>query len=140
MRSDRREPSNELLHLDIKKLGLFERTGHRITGSRQGRNQGASWDYVHVAIDDATQLAYVEVLPGETRRSTACFLIRALRKCRARGAMVQRVLIDKWLQRYCRAIPKGHGKAERFILTKLREWANAIPFNPSLTREINLSR
>lgn len=93
VRRYQRETPGELLHLDIKKLGRFERIGHRITGARRGRSQGAGWDYLHVAIDDATRLAY-EVLPDETRRSTTSFLIRALRWFKARGVRVQRVMTD----------------------------------------------
>ena len=65
-----RERPGELIHIDIKKLGRFERPGHRVTGARKGhRNPGAGWDFVHVAVDDATRLAYVEVLPDEKRAS-----------------------------------------------------------------------
>jgi len=158
VRRYQRETPGELVHLDIKKLGQFERIGHRITGSRRGRSQGAGWDYLHVAIDDATRLAYVEVLPDETRRSTTSFLIRALRWFKARGVRVQRVMTDngsgyiaklfrKTLERLSiRHIrtrpytPKTNGKAERFIQTMLREWAYAIPFKSSLTREADLPR
>jgi transposase InsO family protein len=158
VRRYQRETPGELLHLDIKKLGRFERIGHRITGSRRGRSQGAGWDYLHVAIDDATRLAYVEVLPDETRRSTTGFLIRALRWFKARGIRIQRVMTDngsgyiaklfrRTLQRLSiRHIrtrpytPKTNGKAERFIQTMLREWAYAVPFRSSLTREADLPR
>lgn len=152
------KPRGELLHPDIKKLGRFERTGHRITGSRRGRSQGAGGDYLHVAINDATRLAYVEVLPDETRRSTTSFLIRALRWFKVRGVGVQRVMTDngsgyiaKLFRRTLERLsirhirtrpytPKTNGKAERFIQTMLREWANAIPFRSSLTREADLPR
>ncbi|WP_157962031.1 helix-turn-helix domain-containing protein, partial [Acuticoccus kandeliae] len=73
-----RERPGEFIHLDIKKLGRFERAGHRVTGSRLGhRNRGAGWDFVHVAIDDATRLAYVEILADEKRGTTTGFLVRA---------------------------------------------------------------
>ncbi|TYC62319.1 IS481 family transposase [Rhodobacterales bacterium] len=158
VRRYQRETPGELLHLDIKKLGRFERTGHRITGSRRGRSQGAGWDCLHVAIDDATRLAYVEVLPDETRRSTTGFLIRALRWFKARGVKVERVMTDngagyiaKLFRRTLARLsirhirtrpytPKTNGKAERFIQTMLREWAYAIPFKSSLTREADLPR
>jgi transposase InsO family protein len=92
-----------------------------------------------VAIDDATRLAYVEVLPDETRRSTTAFLVRALRWCRARGIRVERVMTDNgsgYVPRLFRKAlrllgirpirtrpytPKTNGKAERFIQTLLRE-------------------
>ena len=70
MRRYQRQRPGELLHLDIKKLARFERVGHRITGDRHGKSQGAGYDFFHVAIDDATRPAYVEVLPDERRRST----------------------------------------------------------------------
>jgi len=133
VRRYQRERPGELLHLDIKKLGRFERVGHRITGSRRGRSQGAGWDYLHVAIDDATRLAYVEVLPDETRRSTTGFLIRALRWFKTRGVKVERVMTDNGAGNIARLFrktlarlaishirtrpytPKTNGKAERFI-------------------------
>ena len=90
-----RERPGELIHLDIKKLGRFQRAGHRVTGQRRGcRNAGAGWDFVHVAIDDATRLAYVEVLPDERRGSATGFLVRALRWFRTRGVRVERVMTD----------------------------------------------
>ena len=63
-RYERRHPG-ELEHIDIKKLGRIERAGHRVHGDRRTRARGAGWEYVHVAVDDATRLAYVEVLPDE---------------------------------------------------------------------------
>ena len=95
-----RERPGELIHLDIKKLGRFQRAGHRVTGQRRGcRNAGAGWDFVHVAIDDATRLAYVEVLPDERRGSATAFLVRALRWFRTRGVRVERVMTDNVLRR-----------------------------------------
>jgi transposase InsO family protein len=89
-----RQHPGELIHLDIKKLARFERVGHRITGDRRHASIGAGYDCFHVANDDATRLAYVEVLPDETRRSTTAFLVRALRWFRARGIRVERVMTD----------------------------------------------
>lgn len=154
-----RERPGELIHLDIKKLGRFERIGHRISGDRRlGRNRGAGWDFVHVAIDDATRLAYVEVLPDEKRGSATGFLVRALRWFRARGVRVERVMTDngscyrsrlfakalRWLGiRHIRTrpyTPKTNGKAERFIQTLMREWAYAIPYPSSDRRSADLPR
>jgi transposase InsO family protein len=158
VRRYQRERPGELLHLDIKKLARFEGVGHRITGDRRGRSQGMGYDCLHVAIDDATRLAYVEVLPDERRQSTTGFLIRALRWFRARGVRVERVMTDngsgyvaklfrKALHilgiRHIRTrpyTPKTNGKAERFIQTMLREWAYAIPFKSSDTRAADLNR
>lgn len=154
-----RERPGELIHLDIKKLGRFERPGHRVTAQRRGRRAGKmGWDFVHVAIDDATRLAYVEVLEDERRGSATRFLMRALRWFKARGVRVERVMTDngscyrsrlfaKALRRLAiRHIrtrpytPKTNGKAERFIQTLMREWAYAIPYPSSRRRTDDLPR
>jgi transposase-like protein len=90
-----RERPGELIHLDMKKLARFWRIGHRVTGDpRDHLNRGAGWDVLHVAIDDATRLAYVEVLADEKRTTTAAFLVRALRWFKQRGIAVERVMTD----------------------------------------------
>ena len=154
-----RERPGELIHLDVKKLGRFARPGHRVTGDRRDhRNRGAGWDFVHVAIDDATRLAYVEVLPDERRGTTTSFLVRALRWFRARGVRAERIMTDngspyvsKLFAKAMRMLglrhirtrpytPKTNGKAERFIQTLLREWAYAIPYRSSDARVRDLPR
>ena len=154
-----RERPGELIHLDIKKLGRFDKPGHRVTGERKGnRNRGAGWECVHVAIDDATRLAYVEVLPDEKRATTTGFTVRALRWFKARGIIVERIMTDNgsayvsrlfakvlgWLKiRHIRTrpyTPRTNGKAERFIQTLLREWAYAIPYRSSDSRNRDLVR
>jgi transposase InsO family protein len=148
----------DMLHLDIKKLARFNQIGHRITGNRHGRNQGLGYDFFHVAIDDATRLAYVEVLPDERRTSTTAFLIRALRWFRQRGIKVERVMTDngsgyiaKLFRKALRRLrikhirtrpytPRTNGKAERFIQTLMREWAYATAFPSSLARADDLPR
>lgn len=158
VRRYQRQRPGELIHLDIKKLARFSQVGHRITGNRRGASEGVGYDFFHVAIDDATRLAYVEVLPDERRGSTTGFLIRALRWFRARGIRVERVMTDngsgyvaglfrKALRLLCiRHIrtrpytPKTNGKAERFIQTLMREWAYAIPFRSSHSRAADLQR
>lgn len=159
VRRYQRDRPGELLHLDIKKLGRFDAPGHRVTGDpRRGKSRGAGWEYVHVAIDDATRMAYVEVLPDEKRGAATGFLLRALRWFRERGVRVERVMTDngscyisrlfgKALRRLkIRHIrtrpytPKTNGKAERFIQTLLREWAYAIPYRSSDTRNADLQR
>lgn len=160
VRRYQRERPGELLHLDIKKLGRFTRTGHRITGDRcqQSNTRGVGWDFAHVAIDDATRMAYVEVLPDERRSSATAFLIRATRWFRERGVRIERVMTDngscsiskrfrkavRWLgARHIRTrpyTPKTNGKAERFIQTLLREWAYAIPYKTSDARNRDLRR
>lgn len=159
VRRYQRERPGELLHLDIKKLGRFDRPGHRVTGTRRGcRNRGAGWDFVHVAVDDATRLAYVEVLPDERKDTTTGFLLRALRWFRHHGIRVERVMTDngsayrsrrfrkvlRWLairHIYTRPYtPKTNGKAERFIQTLLREWAYGLAHPSSNARNADLPR
>ena len=159
VRRYQRERPGELIHMDIKKLGRFDRPGHRVTGTRTGcRNRGAGWDFVHVAVDDATRLAYVEVLPDERKTSTTAFLLRALRWFRGHGIRAERVMTDngsayrsrrfrkvlRWLRIrhiYTRPYtPKTNGKAERFIQTLLREWAYGLAHPSSDARNADLTR
>ena len=153
----RRASAGELVHLDIKKLARFRRIGHRITGERRGQNDGAGWEFVHVAVDDASRLAYVEVLPDEKRQSVTGFLVRALRWFKSLGVRVERVMTDnrsgyvsRLFGKACRMLrlrhrtrsytPKTNGKAERFIQTLLREWAYALPYPSSDRRAADLPR
>ena len=154
-----RERPGELLHLDTKKLARFWRVGHRVTGDpRDHLNRGAGWEAVHVAIDDATRLAYVEVLPDEKRATSAAFLISALRWFKLRGIQVERVMTDNgscYVAKSFRRLlgklrikhlrtrpytPKTNGKAERFIQTLMREWAYAAPYSSSVSRNADLPR
>ena len=148
-----RERPGEMIHLDIKKLGRFEAAGHRITGDRQlGRSRRAGWDFLHVCVDDASRLAYTEILPSEGQADTTAFLERALAWLGRHGVSVERVMTDngsayrsklfaKALQtagvRHVRTrpyTPRTNGKAERFIQTSLREWAYARPYLSSAQR------
>lgn len=159
VRRYQRERPGELIHLDIKKLGRFDRPGHRSTGTRTtGRSRGAGWDFVHVAVDDATRLAYVEVLGDERKHTTTGFLLRALRWFRAQGITVERVMTDNGSayrsRRFGKALrwltirhiftrpytPKTNGKAERFIQTLLREWAYGLEYPTSDARKMDLTR
>jgi len=159
VRRYQRERPGELLHLDIKKLGRFDRPGHRVTGTRRGcRNRGAGWDFVHVAVDDATRLAYVEVVPDERKDTTTAFLLRALSWFRGRGIEVERVMTDNGSayrsRRFRKALrllairhlytgpytPKTNDKAERFIQTLLREWAYGLAHPSSDARNADLPR
>jgi transposase InsO family protein len=133
--------AGQLVHLDVKKLARIVRVGHRITGQRRGQARGAGYEFVHVAIDDASRLAYVEVLPDEQGATTVKFLWRALAWFRRHGIRVQRVMTDNGsnyishhFARLCRSAglhhlrirpytPRTNGKAERLIQTLLREWA-----------------
>jgi transposase InsO family protein len=157
-RRHNRARAGELVHLDVKKLARFRRVGHRITGDRRGQNSKVGWEFVHVAVDDASRLAYVEVLPDEKRQSVTGFLVRALRWFRSLGIRVERVMTDngsgyvsRLFGKACRLLrlrhirtrpytPKTNGKAERFIQTLLREWAYALPYRSSDTRAADLPR
>jgi len=90
-----RSAPGEMIHLDIKKLGRFAVAGHRATGDRQaGRSYRAGWDFLHVCIDDASRLAYTEILPSERKEDTTAFLQRALAWLGRHGVSVERVMTD----------------------------------------------
>ena len=153
-----KETAGELLHLDVKKLGRIGRVGHRITGDRRTRVRGIGWEFVHVAIDDASRLAYVEVLEDERAPTTASFLQRALGFFASSGVRVQALLTDNGsayrsylFAASCAQLglhhlrtrpyrPRTNGKAERFIQTLQREWAYAFPFPSSRLRTALLTR
>jgi transposase InsO family protein len=142
-----------MIHLDIKKLGRFDVPGHRATGDRQrGRSDRAGWDFLHVCIDDASRLAYTEILPSERKEDTTAFLQRALAWLGCHGVSVQRVMTDNGSayrsKLFAKALaqakakhvrtrpytPRTNGKAERFIQTSLREWAYAHAYRSSAER------
>jgi len=134
-----REHPGEIIHIDIKKLGKFNRIGHRITGDRTGQSntRGVGWEYLHLAIDDHSRVAYSEIFPDEKRSSCLRFLLNALRFFRAHGVKVQRVMTDNGVSfrshRYAKALrllkikhlrtrpytPKTNGKAERLQLARM---------------------
>ena len=91
-----RAAPGEILHIDIKKLGRFNRIGHRITGDRNGQSnsRGVGWEYLHLAIDDHSRVAYSEILPDEKRGSCLRFLLNALRFFRSLDVKVRRVMTD----------------------------------------------
>jgi transposase InsO family protein len=148
----------DLLHLDVKKLARIQGIGHRITGDRTTRARGVGWEYVHVAIDDYSRLAYVEVLANEEATTTAAFLRRALAFYRRHGVRIRRVLTDNAKNYTAHAFlalctarridarrtrpyrPCTNGKAERFIQTLLREWAYKRPYTSSRRRTAALPR
>lgn len=151
-RYERAQPG-ELLHLDVKKLGRIGQVGHRITGDRTARVRGIGWEYVHVAVDDASRVAYAEVLPDERGSTVTAFLWRALGWYRRQGIRVQRVMTDNAFAyrghaftalcarrglRHVRTrpyTPRTNGKAERLIQTLLREWAYVRPYGSSHRRQ-----
>jgi len=152
-----RRHAGELLHIDVKKLGRIGRPGHRVNGDRRTRTRGIGWEYVHVCVDDATRLAYVEVLADERGETAAGFLRRAVAYFAARGVRVRAVLTDNgsaYLSHVhataCRALglrhlrtrpyrPRTNGKAERFIRTLLTEWAYAATYRDSAHRRAALT-
>lgn len=161
-RYERKAPG-EIIHLDIKKLGRFERMGHRITGDRRGQSnprshdkKGYGWEYVHVAIDDHSRLSFSQIHPNEKATSAVAHLKAAVAWYRKLGVKVERVMTDngacyksKDFAKACRDLkikhirtkpytPKTNGKAERFIQTALREWAYARAYNTSQERAADL--
>lgn len=140
-----------MIHLDIKRLGRFERVGHRITGDRTGQSssRGVGWEYVHVCIDDASRIAYTDIFTDEKKESAIAFLEAAVAWYARLGVKIERVMTDnggcyksKAFARTCKALglkhvrtkpytPRTNGKAERFIQTTLREWAYARAYNTS---------
>jgi transposase InsO family protein len=141
-----------LVHLDVKPLVRILRVGHRIHGDRRTLVHGAGWEYVHVAVDDYSRVAYVEVLPDQRGETTAQFLRRTLQWFVRRGVPVRRVLTDNggaYRSDAFQAVatratvrrlrsrpyrPQTNGKAERFIQTMLREWAYVTSYPSSWRR------
>ena len=160
-RYERRHPG-ELIHIDVKKLGrIHGGAGHRMVGhrrsqkklTRDGQRTGAAgWEFVHVCVDDATRLAYVEVLSDERATTAVAFLKRAVAFFAAHGVTVQRVMTDNGpayrsaIHAFaCRALglrhlrtrayrPRTNGKAERFIRTLLAGWAYGALYANSAER------
>lgn len=152
-----REQPGELIHIDIKKLGRFIRPGHRITHDRQkGESRGAGHEFVHVAIDDASRLAFSQIRRDQKKESAIAFLNEAVTYYRSLGMKVTSIMTDngscyraKAFARACRKLglkhiftrpyrPQTNGKAERFIQTVLREWAYARAYDTSDQRAKNL--
>jgi transposase InsO family protein len=154
-RYERKRPG-ELIHVDIKKLGRFGVAGKRVIGNRAA-SAGYGWERCHVCVDDATRLAYVEVLPDERGETAAAFLRRAIAWFAERGVEVERVMTDNGSAyrsvihaRTCRELgirhlrtrpyrPQTNGKAERFIQTMLREWAYGRIYGSSAERSSQLA-
>jgi transposase InsO family protein len=146
----------ELVHVDVKKLGRFGVAGKRMVGHRQG-SRGYGWERCHVCVDDATRLAYVEVLPDERGETACAFLRRAVAWFAERGVKVERVMTDNGSPYVssvhaatCRELgirhlrtrpyrPQTNGKAERFIQTMLREWAYGRLYRSSAERSSQLA-
>jgi transposase InsO family protein len=141
----------EMIHIDIKKLGRFDKIGHRITGDRTGQSnsRGVGWEFVHVCIDDHSRVAFSQIKPDEKADSAVPFLKAAVTYYASLGVTVTRVMTDNGscykafaFRDACRDLgikhirtkpytPKTNGKAERFIQTALREWAYAQAYPTS---------
>jgi len=161
-RYERKRPG-ELIHVDVKKLGRFDRPGHRMTGrgvakrltqtTAAGRGRGVvGWEFCHVCVDDATRLAYVEVLADERGETAASFLRRAVAWFESMGITVERVMSDNGScyrsavhAVTCRELglkhlftqpyrPRTNGKAERFIQTLQNRWAYGALYGSSVER------
>ena len=155
----------DLIHLDIKKLGRFERPGHRVTGDRKGQSTprshdkpGYGWEYVHICIDDHSRTAHTDIFPNEKASSAVAHLKAAVAWYQRLGIAVTRVMTDNGacyrstaFKNTCRELglkhirtkpytPRTNGKAERFIQTALREWAYARAYQSSEERKACLSR
>jgi transposase InsO family protein len=165
-----RDRPGELLHIDVKRLGRIQggagkhwrgnRRQHRrvrVTDATGTRRNLIGWEYVHVAIDDATRLAYVEVLNNEQAPTAAGFLRRAVKHYAAHGITIERVITDNGAAYVstvhaiaCRALrirhirtrpyrPQTNGKAERFIRTLLGGWAYGAIYRSSAERTAALA-
>jgi transposase InsO family protein len=161
-RYERKRPG-ELIHVDVKKLGRILRPGHRVTGNRRDRFTDArgygvpGWEFVHVCVDDATRLAYVEVLADERGETAVGFLRRAVGWFASMVVKVERVMSDNGScyrshlhAQACRELglrhlrtrpyrPRTNGKAERFIQTLTNGWAYGAVYGNSAERTAALS-
>lgn len=149
-RFERAHPG-EMIHIDIKKLGRFDKIGHRITGDRTGQSnsRGVGWEFVHVCIDDHSRVAFAQIFQSEKAESAVPFLKAAVAYYKSLGVTVTRVMTDNGscykafdFRDACQDLgikhirtkpytPKTNGKAERFIQTALREWAYAQAYPTS---------
>jgi transposase InsO family protein len=148
-----RERPGELVHLDVKLLGRIGVIGHRIHGDKHIRARGIGWEFVHVAVDDASRLAFAEILTDQKGITAVGFFERAQRFFAAQGIRrIERVMTDNGScyvsRRFRRALDRRHirhvrtrpyhpetnGKAERFIQTLLLGWAYKRPYKTSKQR------
>ncbi len=143
----------DMLHLDIKKLGRIAKPGHRVTGNLADRTRRVGWEYVHVAIDDHSRIAFSAIFPDEKAHSTVAFLNQTQAYYQRFGIAFKTVLTDngpayrsRAFAAACRALglrhrftrpytPRTNGKAERFIRTALEEWAYARTYQHSKQRQ-----
>jgi transposase InsO family protein len=152
-----RKAAGEMIHIDIKKLGRFDKPGHRVTGDKTGQTKGrVGWEFVHVCIDDHSRVAFSQIHPDETAQSAVPHLRAAVAYYASLGVAVSRVMTDNGacyksyaFRDACAELglkhirtkpytPKTNGKAERFIQTSLREWAYAKAYPTSDHRAAEL--
>ena len=142
----------DLLHVDIKKLARIHKPGHRITGNPQDETRGAGWEFLYVAVDDHSRMAYVAMMPDEKATSASCFLSQAAGYFARHNIRLRRVMTDNGpcfvsdrFKAQCHTLnarhirtriytPRTNGKAERFIQTAIREWAYARLYQNSQER------
>jgi transposase InsO family protein len=142
----------DLLHVDIKKLARIRKPGHRITGNPQDETRGAGWEFLYVAVDDHSRMAYVDMMPDEKAVSSSRFLTDAAAYFARHNIQLRRVMTDNGpcfcsdrFRDTCRHLqlkhvrtriytPRTNGKAERFIQTAIREWAYARLYQNSEER------
>jgi len=142
----------DLLHIDIKKLARIHKPGHRLTGNPQDETRGAGWEFLYVAVDDHSRMAFTAMLPDETGTSASSFLRQAVAYFAHMRIAVRRVMTDNGpcfcsdrFAESCRELqikhirtriytPRTNGKAERFIQTAIREWAYARLYQNSAER------
>ena len=148
-----RDHPGELLHIDIKRLGRFDRVGHRITRKRSFGSKKQGFEFVYVAVDDASRLSYVQILADERSEAACAFLTNAVAWFAQQDVRIERVMTDNgsaFLSRQFRErcgtlgirhlrtrpyTPRTNGKAERFIQTLLREWAYRFSYSSSAERK-----
>lgn len=147
-----RDRPGELVHVDVKRLGRFDRPGHRVTRRRSQGSRERGFEFVHVATDDASRMTYAEILPDECAASAMTFLTNAIAWFAQHGVTVERVMSDNGsayvsyrFRDLCEAVnvrhlrirphrPQTNGKVERFIQTLLREWAYRFAYESSEER------
>ena len=146
----------DLVHFDIKRLARIVKPGHRVHGDRTRETRGAGYEYLHIAVDDHSRIAFAAILPDQTHASAIRFFLMARAHYSRFGFSIRRVLTDNGScykdgtfrmtlrrqhvkHRFTRPYtPRTNGKAERFIQTALREWAYARSYHNSAEREIEL--
>jgi len=146
----------DLLHIDIKKLARIAKPGHRLTGNPQDETRGAGWEFLYVAVDDHSRIAFTALLPDETALSSSKFLLQAVAYFSSLAITVRRVMTDNGPCFYANLFaqtchdlqlkhirtriytPRTNGKAERFIQTAIREWAYARIYQNSAERLAHL--